>query len=101
MPLVTGWMITGVAPCQYDGELCELWLRARRDDDVEVPCPVILTAVGYGFGVLVVLASELCSGSPTTNTLVSKVCMLLTEGKTAHSILWKVRVPIRTSGLVR
>ena len=80
MPLVTGWMITGVAPCRYDGEVSELWLRASRDDDLEVRCPVTSTAVGYGFRVPAVLASVICSGSQTTNTLVSKVCMLLTEG---------------------
>ena len=31
------------------------------------------------------------SGSLTTNTLVSKVCMLLTGGETTHSVLLKVR----------
>ena len=42
-------------------------------------------------GSVVATCFNASSGSLTTNTFASKVCMLLTEGKTTHSVLWKVR----------
>jgi len=81
----------GCTPCRHDGEVNELWVTKTPPWRWLRSLAFVTIAIGYGSMVQTVTCFNACSRSLSTNTLVSKVCMLLTEGKTAHSILWKVR----------